>query len=107
MQLPEQQASGRRFLFVEEEDIDDIEKYDHEDDFVCPDLVSTSSSCKKVCHMILSFKFFLFFRRVVASSIFLGGGTGKVATRKPVQSHFHVDSLVKKTIYSIVRLLTM
>lgn len=36
-------ASEKRILFVEEEDYDDIEKYNYEDDFICPGLQSTTS----------------------------------------------------------------
>lgn len=55
--LSEPVASGRKILFVEEEDVDDIEKYDHEDDFICPDLITASNSCKRVSFIQLSVNF--------------------------------------------------
>jgi len=43
---PSSSSEKSAILFVEEEDIDDIERYNHEDDFICPDL---RSCCSRVC----------------------------------------------------------
>ena len=46
-------GTGRAILFVEEEDTDDIEGYNLEDDFICPDLTYCSSRVSHISYDIL------------------------------------------------------
>ena len=64
-------GTGRAILFVEEEDTDDIEGYNLEDDFICPDLTCCSSRVSRYIRCVEKWCITLFEISLLLSSAFV------------------------------------